>query len=249
MTPHRFLPLALAVLALAACSSTPRSERNPLAQWVPSPNHNARQPVLIVLHHTDQDSVQESLDTLRSANSGGKVSSHYLVGRDGDLYQLVADGRRAWHAGPGSWGAITDLNSASIGIEIDNDGDSPFAPAQIDALVRLLDDLCTRLGIPRRQVIGHADLAPARKQDPSRFFPWKQLAEAGFGEWPDPAHGPAPDGFDAWLGLQALGYPMADPAAAVRAFHRRFRGSDSLPAELDVEDARILHSLLLQRRG
>ena len=151
MTPHRFLPIALAVLALAACSSTPRSERNPLAQWVPSPNHNARQPVLIVLHHTDQDSVQESLDTLRSANSGGKVSSHYLVGRDGDLYQLVADGRRAWHAGPGSWGAITDLNSASIGIEIDNDGDSPFAPPQIDALVRLLDDLCTRLGIPRRK--------------------------------------------------------------------------------------------------
>ncbi len=249
MTPHRFLPLALAVLALAACSSTPRSERNPLAQWVPSPNHNARQPVLIVLHHTDQDSVQESLDTLRSTNSGGKVSSHYLVGRDGDLYQLVADGRRAWHAGPGSWGAITDLNSASIGIEIDNDGDSPFAPAQIDALVQLLDELCTRLGIPRRQVIGHADLAPTRKQDPSRFFPWQQLAEAGFGEWPDPAHGPAPDGFDAWLGLQALGYPMADPAAAVRAFHRRFRGSDSLPAELDVEDARILHSLLLQRRG
>lgn len=249
MTPHRFLPIALAVLALAACSSTPRSERNPLAQWVPSPNHNARQPVLIVLHHTDQDSVQESLDTLRSANSGGKVSSHYLVGRDGDLYQLVADGRRAWHAGPGSWGAITDLNSASIGIEIDNDGDSPFAPAQIDALVQLLDELCTRLGIPRRQVIGHADLAPTRKQDPSRFFPWQQLAEAGFGEWPDPAHGPAPDGFDAWLGLQALGYPMADPAAAVRAFHRRFRGSDSLPAELDAEDARILHSLLLQRRG
>ncbi|MCW4456116.1 N-acetylmuramoyl-L-alanine amidase [Flavobacterium sp. MXW15] len=239
-------PITLAlVAALAACTHT---ARNPLAQWVPSPNHNERKPMVIVLHHTDQDSVQQSLDTLRSANSGGKVSAHYLVGADGALYQLVADERRAWHAGPGRWGTISDLNSASIGIEIDNDGDSPFAPAQIDGLLRLLEDLCTRLGIPRRQIIAHADLAPSRKQDPSRFFPWQQLAAAGFGEWPDPAHGPAPEGFDAWLALQAFGYPMEAPQDAVRAFHRRFRGSDELPAELDAEDARILHSLLLQRR-
>lgn len=243
MTLNR-IPLLLMLLALSACS---QGVRNPLAHWVPSPNHNQRQPVVIVLHHTDQESVQQSLDTLRSASSGGKVSSHYLVGRDGDLYQLVADDRRAWHAGPGRWGTITDLNSASIGIEIDNDGDSPFSAAQIQALIQLLDDLCTRLGIPRSQIIGHGDLAPARKQDPSRFFPWQQLAEAGFGIWPDPAHGPAPEGFDPWLGLQALGYPLDDRGAAARAFHRRFRGSDSLPAELDREDARILYSLLQQR--
>jgi N-acetylmuramoyl-L-alanine amidase len=239
------LPLAL-VAALAACTSTP--QRNPLAQWVPSPNHNARSPVIIVLHHTEQDSVQESLDTLRSANSGGKVSSHYLVGRDGDLYQLVADSERAWHAGGGRWGSITDLNSASIGIEIDNNGDSPFTQPQIATLLRLLDDLCTRYNIPRNQIIGHADLAPTRKADPSRFFPWQQLAEAGFGIWPNAAHGPAPEGFDRWMALQALGYPLDDRAAAARAFHRRFRGSDTLPAELDVEDARILHSLLLQKQ-
>lgn len=245
MTPRFLLPLAL-IATLSAC--TPHAVRNPLAQWVPSANHNARQPVVIVLHHTDQDSVQESLDTLRTANSGGPVSSHYLVGRDGDLYQLVADEHRAWHAGPGRWGTLTDLNSASIGIEIDNDGDSPFTAPQIQALIRLLDDLCTRLGIPRTQIIAHADLAPSRKQDPSRFFPWQQLAEAGFGIWPDPAHGPAPEGFDTWLALQALGYPLDDRAAAARAFHRRFRASDALPAELDAEDARILHSLLLQKQ-
>lgn len=245
MNPRLVLPLAL-VAALTACTSTP--VRNPLAQWVPSPNHNARSPVIIVLHHTEQDSVQQSLDTLRSANSGGKVSSHYLVGREGDLYQLVADSERAWHAGGGRWGSIADLNSASIGIEIDNDGSSPFTAPQIATLLRLLDDLCTRYNIPRNQIIGHADLAPTRKADPSRYFPWQQLADAGFGIWPDPAHGPAPEGFDRWMGLQALGYPLEDRGAAAHAFHRRFRGSDTLPAELDIEDARILHSLLLQKQ-
>lgn len=241
------LPL-LACLLLAACASTSTVVRNPLATWVPSPNHNARGPVVIVLHHTDQHSVQQSLDTLRSANSGGRVSSHYLVGADGHIYQLVSDDRRAWHAGPGRWGTITDLNSASIGIEIDNDGDSPFAPAQIDALIRLLEDLCTRLRIPPSQIIAHADLAPARKQDPSRFFPWQQLADAGFGVWPREGDGPAPLGFDPWLALQAFGYPLEDRNAAVAAFHRRFRGRDDLPPQLDAEDARILHSLLLQSR-
>ena len=247
MTRYRLLLPALLALSLAACSTTPLEQRSPLATWVPSPNHNARAPVVIVLHHTDQHSVQESLDTLRSANSGGKVSSHYLVGADGHIYQLVGDDRRAWHAGPGRWGTITDLNSASIGIEIDNDGDTPFAPAQIAALMRLLEDLCTRLRIPPSQIIAHADLAPSRKQDPSRFFPWQQLADAGFGVWPRAADGPAPVGFDPWMALQAFGYPIDDRAAAVGAFHRRFRGRDDLPAELDAEDARILHSLLLQQ--
>jgi len=114
-------------------------------------------------------------------------------------------------------------------------------------LIRLLDDLCTRLRIPRSQIIAHADLAPSRKQDPSRFFPWQQLAEAGFGVWPRAADGPAPVGFDPWMALQAFGYPMDDRAAAVGAFHRRFRGRDDLPADLDAEDTRILHSLLLQQ--
>lgn len=240
--------LLLAVTLLAGCATTPTDLRSPLATWVPSPNHNARGPVIIVLHHTDQDNVQQSLHTLRTANSGGRVSSHYLVGADGHIYQLVADNRRAWHAGGGRWGGFTDLNSTSIGIEIDNDGSSPFAPDQIAALIRLLDDLCTRLDIPRSQIIAHADLAPARKQDPSRFFPWQQLAAAGFGLWPRDADGPAPAGFDSWLALQAFGYPLDDRDAAAGAFHRRFRGRDDLPPTLDADDARILHSLLLQQR-
>ena len=249
MTPLRLLLSALLALALAGCSTVPPEQRNPLATWVPSANHNARTPVVIVLHHTDQHSVQQSLDTLRSANSGGRVSAHYLIGADGHRYQLVADDRRAWHAGGGRWGTIADLNSASIGIELDNDGSSPFADAQIASLIVLLRDLCDRLGIPPYQVIAHADLAPSRKQDPSRFFPWQRLAEAGFGLWPRDTDGLPPPAFDAWQALARFGYPLNDRAAAAGAFHRRFRGRDDLPAELDAEDARILHSLLLQMPG
>ncbi|HAL21721.1 MAG TPA: N-acetylmuramoyl-L-alanine amidase [Stenotrophomonas sp.] len=246
MPPIRTSLLLSACLLLAACASTPQDVRNPLATWVPSPNQNARGPVAIVIHHTDQESVQQSLHTLRTANSGGPVSAHYLIGADGHRYQLVADARRAWHAGAGRWGTLTDLNSTSIGIELDNNGHTPFTAAQIDALIVLLRDLTTRLNIPPRQVIGHADLAPTRKADPSRFFPWQQLAAAGFGLWPRASDGPAPDGFDAWNAMARFGYPLDDREAAVAAFHRRFRGSDDLPKTLDAEDARILHSLLLQ---
>ena len=238
----------LALIALlAACSSAPL--RNPMSQWEPSPNHDARRAVIIVLHATEQGSVAESLRTLRTANSGGPVSAHYHIGREGELYQLVADERRAWHAGSGRWGTITDLNSASIGIELDNDGSADFPPAQIDALLRLLDDLCTRLFIPRRQVIAHADMAPTRKRDPSARFPWKSLAEAGFGPWPAADAPAAPVGFDPWLALAAIGYPLDDPQAALHAFRRHFRGIETpwdatLPAITpDAEDARILHAL------
>jgi N-acetylmuramoyl-L-alanine amidase len=236
------LSLALA-LSLSACTPPgPQHVRSPLAQWHPSPNHNDRGPILVVLHFTSQQSVAESLHTLSTANSGGPVSSHYLIGADGRIYQLVSEDRRAWHAGPGRWGTITDLNSASIGIELDNDGESPFAPAQFEALVALLEDVCARHGIPRRQVIGHADLAPDRKVDPGKFFPWKQLAERGFGVWPED-RGEPPPGFDPMVALRNFGYPMSDPEATIRAFHLRFRARDDLPPVLDAEDARLLYGL------
>jgi len=218
-----------------------------MARWVPSENHGPRQAILIVLHATEQDSVAESLDTLRSRNSGGRVSAHYLLGKDGDLYQLVDEERRAWHAGAGRWGTITDVNSASIGIELDNDGVAPFPPVQVAALLRLLDDLCERLDIPRTQVIGHADMAPTRKVDPSHLFPWRTLAEAGFGSWPSDARDEPPPGFDPLLALRLLGYATDDSPAAVRAFHRHFRGIDGGVGTLDAEDARILHALTRPR--
>ncbi|WP_185825342.1 N-acetylmuramoyl-L-alanine amidase [Xanthomonas sp. SI] len=231
-------PLALVAL-LGACAHAP--QRNPLAEWVPSPNQDLRRPILIVIHYTDQDSVQRSLNTLRSHNSKGKVSAHYLIGRDGKRYQLVSDERRAWHGGAGRWGTITDINSASIGIELDNDGKTPFAPAQIDSLLLLLEDLCTRLRIPRTQVVGHEDFAPTRKVDPGPLFPWKRLAEAGFGRWPAADTPPAPPGFDPWQALALIGYPLDDRAATLRAFHHHYRGNDA--TAFDAEDLRILHAL------
>lgn len=234
-------------LGLAGCAGTPVSQRNPLATWEASPNYEARKPILIVIHATEQDSVQESLLTLRTANAGGPVSSHYLIGRDGKRYQLVADDQRAWHAGGGHWGTITDVNSVSLGIELDNNGRDAFAQAQIDSLIVLLADLCKRHDIPRTQIVAHADFAPTRKQDPGMRFPWRQLADAGFGRWPAADAPPAAEGFDPWNALRLLGYPLIDRAATVRAFHRRYRGSEG--DQLDAEDLRILSSLQRQVEG
>lgn len=233
-----------ATLLLAACAHAP--SHNPMATWVPSPNFEARRPNLIVLHATEQGSVEESLDTLRTANSGGPVSSHYLVGDDGRIYQLVDDLDRAWHAGPGRWGTITDVNNASIGIEIDNDGAEPFTQPQIAAVIRLLSDLTSRLGIPPEAVIAHADMAPKRKRDPGAHFPWKQLHDAGFGIWPEGPLVDPPEGFDPWLALRLVGYPLdrddtPGHAATVRAFHRHFRGTET--DVLDEQDLRILYAL------
>src|SRR5690606_5533431 len=165
---------------------------------------------------------------------------------DGTIYQLVADAHRAWQAGAGAWGTINELNSASIGIELDNDGETPFEPALIDSLIRLLDDLCTRLDIPRDAIIAHADLAPARKRDPGFRFPWKQLSDAGFGRWPRGELVDPPQGFDPWMALRVLGYPLHIDKSpgykdTVRAFHRHYRGDEN--DVLDAEDARILYAL------
>ena len=247
------LSLLVMFLLLGACASGP--PRNPIARWEPSPNHEPRRAVLIVLHATEQDSVEESLATLQSGNSSGPVSAHYLIGKDGAIYQLVSDELRAWHAGGGRWGTITDVNSASIGIELDNDGEADFPDAQFAALVKLLEDLCERLSIPRTQVIAHADMAPTRKRDPSAKFPWRKLAADGFGVWPASIDVTPPAHFDARAALRILGYPLDDESAAIRAFHRRFRGIESPlpqsappgvssePPVLDELDARILYAL------
>lgn len=220
--------VALLSAALAGCVGTPAGTGLPM-QWKASPNHDARRPNFVILHHTTNDTAEQGLRTLTDPLQ--KVSAHYLIGRDGTRYQLVDERARAWHAGTSYWGGNRDVNSASIGIELDNNGNEAFAEAQIVSLLALLGDLRTRYAIPGANVLGHADVAPQRKADPSRFFPWRRLALQGFGLWCEPPYPPAPPGFDSLLALQAIGYDVSRPEAAVSAFRLHFmpQAGDELP--------------------
>jgi N-acetylmuramoyl-L-alanine amidase len=217
----RYGLFALALcLALAACVTPPPRIGNAKAQWRPSPNFGLRKANFVILHHTSSATLERALAALTSPVSD--VSSHYLIGRDGRMLQLVDENQRAWHAGESYWGGLTDMNSASIGIELVNNGQEAFPPAQIDALLALLSDLRTRYSIPRANFIGHADVAPGRKADPSDFFPWRQLAMAGFGLWCEPPFELPPSGFDALSGLSALGYDIRNPHKAIASFKLHF---------------------------
>lgn len=238
----RLLAIVFACIALAGCAS--QLPRNPIAQWHDSPNYGPRRARIIVLHHTAMDSAEGALRVLQTENSGGPVSSHYLIGDDGRLYQLVSEQARAWHAGGSRWAGISDLNSTSIGIELDNNGREPFSEAQIDALLVLLGDIVERNGIQPHLVVAHGDVAPTKKDDPSVLFPWPRLAEAGFGLWPREIRVAPPPGFDPWAALRLVGYDLRDPGAALAAFHRHYRASDARDW-LPGDDA-ILYDLQLQ---
>jgi N-acetylmuramoyl-L-alanine amidase len=186
---HLALPLALAAL-LAGCASGPPPLQIDTSHV--SANQDSRVQFL-VLHYT----VLDHDKSLKVLTQGGMVSSHYLV-RDQPptIYRLVDENRRAWHAGVSYWAGHTNLNASSIGIEIVNPGYTdtpagrvyaPFPQAQIDAVIRLSKDIVARHGIKPDRIVGHADIAPGRKQDPGPMFPWKQFAEAGLIAWPDAA--------------------------------------------------------------
>ena len=222
--------MLLAAMLVAAC--TPAVRRNPVAAaFLPSPNHGPRPIALVVLHHTSIGDTALALATLRDPAQG--VSAHYLISREGRLLQLVDERERAWHAGHARWGAIMDVNGASIGIELDNDGVALFPAAQIDALLLLLDDLRRRHHLTPLAFVSHADVAPGRKSDPSRQFPWRLLAQQGFGLWCDAPLPPAPAGFDVVLGLQALGYDTSAADAAADAFALHYAAPQGGVAALD----------------
>ena len=212
----------------------------------PSPNYNERRPAFVILHHTSNDAPEPALRTLTDPLQ--KVSAHYLVARDGTIYYLVDELARAWHAGESYWAGQRDLNSASVGIELDNDGEEPYREGQLKALLALLADLKTRYSIPAANFLAHGDVAPGRKADPDRNFPWKRLAERGFGLWCDPPYPRAPAAMDDALLLQAFGYDVSDFRAALAAFKRRYAPED--PSEEMSDDNRaLLHCLILQKRG
>lgn len=199
--------------------------------WHPSPNCGPRRdglvPELVVLHYTQMPTAASALKRLCLPES--EVSAHYLIGADGTVWQMVDEGLRAWHAGAGEWRGRGDVNSRSIGIELDNDGASPFAWPQMRALHGLLAGVLARWAIPPQGVIAHSDMAPARKVDPGPRFDWRGLARAGLSVWPGPGGDPsAPLG----ASLDRIGYPAVAPALRLAVFRLRFR-----PGAQGPEDA------------
>lgn len=213
---------------------------------MPSPNFNERKgpPDMVVLHYTGMETARAALDRL--CDPEAKVSAHYVVDEDGSVYRLVPEERRAWHAGVSWWRGETDINGCAIGIEIVNPGHEfgyrDFPAVQVDSVIGLLDGIRERWDIPDSRILGHSDVAPARKEDPGERFPWKTLAEHGHGLWvePDlppavamgPPLGPGDEGlgvFSLQSALGKLGYnvlgggPYDDETLTiVRAFQRHW---------------------------
>jgi N-acetylmuramoyl-L-alanine amidase len=224
----------------------------------PSPNHDARppgQPVdILLIHYTGMETAEAALARLR--DPAAKVSAHYCIDEDGTVSGLVDEARRAWHAGVSCWAGEADVNSRSIGIELVNPGHEfgyrPFPAPQMAALIELAHGILARHPIPARRVLGHADVAPTRKEDPGELFDWAALAAAGIGLWPAPAA--APDPVPGVGEIQAMlarfgycvprhGRPDEETRADVTAFQRHFR-PEAVTGEIDGETAARLASLL-----
>lgn len=189
--------------------------------WVGTTNFTMRRPNFVIIHHTAQNSCDQTLTTFTLTRT--QVSSHYVICKDGQVYHMLNDYLRAHHAGVSKWGNSTDINSSSIGIEIDNNGFESFTEAQINSLLQLLERLKSAFNIPTPNFIGHGDIAPTRKVDPNWMFPWKALSEKGFGLWwSDTTAVQIPASFDHIQALRIVGYDIKDSSAAIRAFKQHF---------------------------
>jgi len=208
--------------------------------WVGSVNFGIRKPNYIILHFTAQDSIQQTLKTFTLQVT--QTSAHYVIAKNGKVYHMVNDYLRANQAGVGKWGNVIDMNSCSLGIEIDNNGSEPFTDAQINSLLVLLAQLKTAYNIPTANIIGHQDFAPKRKPDPGPLFPWRILAQHGFGYWSDDILVPAPVNFDPAIALRLIGYDISDLNAAIVAFKRHFIQSDYTP-QLTQLDLNVMYNL------
>jgi len=271
--------LALALLAATGCVRNPYTTTNkvykrqardlaqqlraqptlladslpPAPYWAGTVNFNLRKPNYVIIHHTAQHSTEQTLKTFTLPKT--QVSAHYVIGRDGQTFHMLNDYLRAWHGGVARWGNVTDINSVSIGIELDNDGSEPFQDAQLNSLLKVLGSLKKTYNIPAANFIGHGDIAPVRKNDPSVLFPWQKLAARGFGLWYDEAvltdTTAAPFAQDS-LGqaisitpreaLRIIGYDTQDLNATIAAFKRHFVPGEA-GAELTELDRRILFNL------
>jgi len=208
--------------------------------WVGTVNFGIRKPNFVIIHFTAQDSLQQTLKTFTITST--QVSAHYVVAKNGKVVRMVNDYLRSNHAGVGRWGSVTDMNSCSIGIEIDNNGNEPFTTPQINSLLALLEQLKKNYNIPAANFIGHEDFAPKRKPDPGPYFPWKTLAQHGFGYWSDDILELPPDNFDYAIALRLIGYDTSDINAAVVAFKRHFVQTDVRP-QLTQLDLNVLYNV------
>lgn len=221
----------------------PSSNISSTAQrWVGTTNFGLRKPNFVIIHHTAQNSCEQTLQTFTMPRT--QVSAHYVICKDGTIHHMLNDYMRAWHAGRASWGNDKDVNSSSIGIELDNNGFDSFPSVQIQSLLTVLDTLKLRYTIPAANFIGHADIAPTRKNDPNVNFPWQLLSQNGYGLWyGDTSMVIVPDNFNDLQALRIIGYSVADSVAAVVAFKRHFKIQDSSTI-FTSEDRKILYDLM-----
>lgn len=210
------------------------------SEFVGTVNFNLRKPNYVIIHFTAQDSLAQTLHTFTVVPT--QVSAHYVVGKDGKVVHMLNDYLRAWHAGISRWGSISDMNSCSIGIEIDNNGSEPFTGPQIKSLLALLSYLKKTYNIPATNFIGHQDIAPLRKPDPGPYFPWKIMAQHGFGYWSDDVLELAPENFDYTTALKLIGYDTRNITAAIVAFKRHFVQTDISP-QLTQLDLNVLYNV------
>lgn len=204
-------------------------------------NFNMRKPNFVIIHHTAQNSCEQTLNTFTTVKS--QVSAHYVICKDGTVHHMLNDYLRAWQAGISKWGNNTDINSSSIGIELDNNGFEPFTDPQINSLIGLLGRLKNAFNIPVANFIGHADIAPGRKVDPNKYFPWQKLSEQGFGYWYDTTSVQAPVDFNTIQALRIIGYDIKNPETAIQSFKLHFISTDSTKVITDT-DKKILSSLV-----
>jgi len=218
---------------------TPDSLTHP--HWIGTTNFNLRKPNFVIIHHTAQNSCDSTLRTFTLIPT--QVSAHYVICKDGTIHHMLNDYFRAWHAGISKWGTLTDLNSSSIGIELDNNGFEPFPDPQLNSLIRLLDTLKRKYSIPVSNFLGHSDISPRRKVDPNIYFPWKLLADCGFGNWyDDTTMVQVPSTFNFLQGLRTIGYEVTDSIAVIISFKRHFVQDTS--RVFNDRDKKILFNLL-----
>lgn len=262
-----YIIAALVCLAMAACHSKPYQSTNkvynrqakdyakrlketpdvvendsmmPPPYFVGTTNFTMRKPNFVIIHYTNQQTVDQTLKTFTLPRT--EVSAHYVIGKDGAVYHMLNDYLRAHHAGLGKWGSVTDMNSCSIGIELDNNGSEPFSDAQIASLIALLRHLKQTYNIPTANFIGHSDFAPGRKKDPGILFPWKTLAQNGFGLWYADSLTGVPANFNNILALRIIGYDTRDTVAAITAFKQHYMQDST--HQLTTKDRYVLYDLM-----